>query len=83
MAEGRTNSLHVIEYGQRVKGARRCFQFVGRAVLVEYDISGSTSENGDRDARTELLLCPRLVSCASNYTAVPHPEQQPTFSMHE
>jgi hypothetical protein len=34
-----------------------------------------TSENGERDTRTELLLCPGLVSSASNHTAVPHPEQ--------
>lgn len=34
-----------------------------------------TSENGEWDARTELLLCPGLVSRASDHTAVPHPEQ--------
>lgn len=41
------------------------------------------SKNREWDARTELLLCPGLVGRASNHTAVPHPEQQPTFSMHE
>lgn len=38
--EKRTNALHVVEYGKRVKSARRCFQLIGRAVLVQYDISG-------------------------------------------
>ena len=29
------------------------------------------------------LLCPGLVSCASNRTAVPHPEQKPTLSTYK
>jgi hypothetical protein len=40
-----------------------------------------TSENEEQDVRRVLLLCPGLVSCASNRTAMPHPVQQPTLSM--
>jgi hypothetical protein len=73
------HALHVVEYRQRVKVARRSLQFVGRAILVQYDVSGVHHENGEGDVCTVPLLRPGLVSRASNHAAVPYPVQQPAL----